>query len=144
MNPYATSATAAYADAARTTASPERLLCMVYDRLLLDLERATESLQLGQSAHPHLMHAQDIVHELLVSLDHQAWEGAGRLASIYVYLHTQLVHANIRRDQAIVSECVALVAPLRDAWHAAADRTTASTAVVDLTQPRPALTAMTA
>ena len=37
MNPYATSATAAYADAARTTASPERLLCMVYDLSLIHI-----------------------------------------------------------------------------------------------------------
>jgi flagellar secretion chaperone FliS len=143
MNPYATSATAAYADAARTTASPERLLCMVYDRLLLDLERAAECLELGQSAHAHLMHAQDIVHELLVSLDHEVWDGAGKLASIYVYLHTQLIQANVRRDRALVLECRALVAPLRDAWHADAERPTSAT-VIDLTGPRQPMTAMTA
>ncbi len=144
MNPYATSATAAYADAARTTASPERLLCMVYDRLLLDLERAAECLELGQSAHTHLMHAQDIVHELLVSLDHEVWDGAGKLASVYVYLHTRLVEANVRRDREIVLECRALVAPLRDAWHAAAERTAAPTATIDLTGPRRPMAAMTA
>jgi flagellar protein FliS len=143
MNPYATSATAAYADAARTTASPERLLCMVYDRLLLDLERAADALERSASAHEHLRHAQDIVHELLVTLDHEAWDGAGRLASIYVYLHTKLVEANVRRDLGLVAECRSLVAPLRDAWHAAAERAAAAP-TIDLTGPRAPMTAMTA
>lgn len=120
MTPYAA---AAYKDASRTTASPERLLCMVYDRLVLDLERASEALHSGASAHEHLMHAQDIVHELLVSLDQKAWSGASSLAGIYVYLHTKLVEANVRRDEALVAECHRLVTPLRDAWHAAAAST---------------------
>jgi flagellar protein FliS len=117
MTPYAS---AAYKDASRTTASPERLLCMVYDRLVLDLERASAALEEGTSAHEHLMHAQDIVHELLVSLDQRTWSGAKALAGVYVYLHTRLVEANVRRDPAIVAECTQHVVPLRDAWHAAA------------------------
>lgn len=119
MSPYA-AATGAYADASRTTASPERLLCMVYDRLVLDLERAAEALASGASAHEPLRHAQDIVHELLVSLDQGVWSGGKALASVYVYLHTRLVEANVRRDPALVAECTRLVTPLRDAWHAAA------------------------
>ena len=119
MSPYS-AAKGAYADASRTTASPERLLCMVYDRLVLDLERATEALAAGESPHEHLRHAQDIVHELLVSLDQAAWSGAKSLASVYVYLHTRLVEANVRRDEGAVAECIRLVTPLRDAWHAAA------------------------
>jgi flagellar protein FliS len=121
MTSYLTAASrSAYVDASRSTASPAQLLCLVYDRLLLDLERADANLTAGISPHMHLVHAQDIVMELLSTLDRSVWDGAQGLAGIYVYLHTQLVNANVRRDAALVAECRALVAPLRDAWHAAA------------------------
>lgn len=116
----------AYVDAARGTASPAQLLCLVYDRLLLDLERADANLAAGVSPHMHLVHAQDIVMELLSTLDRTVWDGADALAGIYAYLHTQLVNANVRRDAALVDECRRLVAPLRDAWHAAAGGVQAS------------------
>lgn len=120
MSPYLSNAAAAYTDASRTTASPQRLLCMLYDRLVLDLDRAVDALRSGESAHAHLIHAQDIVMELLTSLDTTKWDGAARLSSIYVYLHTQLVQANVKRDVAKVVECREHVVPLRDAWYEAA------------------------
>jgi flagellar protein FliS len=126
MTTYLTRAsTSAYLDASRTTASPQRLLVLVYDRLLLDLERADEALRSGTSAHSHLIHAQDIVMELNTTLDHSVWEGSKGLSSLYTYLFTQLVNANVRRDPALVAECRSLVAPLRDAWHAAANASAA-------------------
>jgi flagellar protein FliS len=144
MTAYLTRAsTSAYVDAARTTASPAQLLCLVYDRLLLDLERADANLVAGISPHMHLVHAQDIVMELLSTLDRSVWDGAQGLAGIYVYLHTQLVNANVRRDAELVAECRRLVAPLRDAWHAAAGGTLSSTvaptpnAVADITRRAP-------
>ncbi|MGE3811763.1 MAG: flagellar export chaperone FliS [Candidatus Nanopelagicales bacterium] len=110
----------AYTDAKLTTASPQKLLVLLYDRLVLDLDRAEESLAAGRSAHADLVHAQDIVMELLSSLDTEMWTGGQALASIYTYLHTQLVTANVRRDAAIVAEVRSHVVPLRDAWRQAA------------------------
>jgi flagellar protein FliS len=105
-----------------STASPQRLLVMLYDRLALDLERAHTALTEGdrQEANTQLQHAQDIVLELHSSLRVDIWDGGPRLAAIYTWLHTELVKANIRGNARIVADCLKIVEPLRDAWREAA------------------------
>lgn len=105
-----------------TTASPAKLLLMLYDRLVLDLRRAEEALAGGDrvEASSQLMHAQDIVMELRTSLDVDAWDGAAQLANIYVFVLSELVQANTKGDAAKVASCRSLVEPLRDAWREAA------------------------
>jgi flagellar secretion chaperone FliS len=105
-----------------TTASPQRLLVMLYDRLALDLERAHAALAEGDrnGARKQLQHAQEIVLELRSSLQVDAWEGGPRLASLYTWLIGELVQANIKGDRNRVSSCLQVVEPLRDAWRQAA------------------------
>ncbi|WP_454085650.1 flagellar export chaperone FliS [Georgenia sp. Marseille-Q6866] len=104
------------------TASQPQLLTMLYDRLLLDLDRAVAALESGDRAvaNEQLGHAQQIIHELRCSLDVDAWDGGPQLLEIYNYLYAELVTANVAHDAAKVTACRALVAPLRDAWHQAA------------------------
>ncbi|WP_314647755.1 flagellar export chaperone FliS [uncultured Microbacterium sp.] len=103
------------------SASPERLLTMLYDRLLVDIDRAAAAQQASDwsAAAPHLTHAQSIVAELSGSLT-DAWDGADDLRALYTYLTGRLIIANVSRDAAATAESRALVAPLRDAWHQAA------------------------
>jgi flagellar protein FliS len=75
------------------TASPAKLLIMLYDRLIL---------------------------ELRTTLDLDAWDGAAGLANLYGWLLTELIGANIKRDADRVAACRTLVEPLRDAWREAA------------------------
>lgn len=105
-----------------TTASPSALLTMLYDRLVLDLVRAEQAQLLGDRAvaNTQLLHAQDIVAELLSSLDTTAWAGGPALASLYTYLLTELIGANVSGDATRTAACRELVQPLRDAWHEAA------------------------
>lgn len=113
------------------SASPARLLTMLYDRLLLDLSQA-EAAQLGrdwQGASAKLLHAQDIITELTVSLDTKAWDGADALLGIYSYVSTALINANIHRDPALVREAITLLEPLRLSWHKAAVMQPAQAAV---------------
>lgn len=112
------------------TAGPARLLTMLYDRLLLDLDRAGTALHDGhrQIGAQHLVHAQAIVAELMSSLDVGAWDGGPRLLSIYTYLHGMLSEAAATGDSAKAQECRDLVAPLAEAWHGAADQLARSTA----------------
>ncbi|MFF5295633.1 flagellar export chaperone FliS [Paractinoplanes globisporus] len=104
------------------TASPGKLLLMLYDRLVLDLMKAEEALQANdrEQSHERLTHAQEIVLELRTSLDVEAWSGAPALANLYGYLLTELIGANIARDTDRVAACRTLVEPLRDAWREAA------------------------
>ena len=103
------------------TASPGQLLVMLYDRLVMDLTQAEETLRAGDrpTASERLMHAQDIVTELRSTLDVTAWDGAAGLAQLYAYLFRQLIKANIGADTDVVAECRGLVEPLRDAWREA-------------------------
>ncbi len=113
---------ARYLGDAVTTASPQQLLVMLYDRLALDLERAALALAAGDraEANTELQHAQDIVLELQASLDVDAWEGGARLSALYTWLVTELITANVRGDQRRVADCRKVVEPLRDAWREAA------------------------
>ncbi len=111
-----------YMDDTVTTVSPGRLLVMLYDRLVLDLQKAETEQRAGRrgAAGPHLTHAQDIVHELAATLDVEAWDGAKQLMSVYMYLITELVSANVAGDADRTAACRELVEPLRDAWYQAA------------------------
>jgi flagellar protein FliS len=116
------SARDAYVSNMTSTASPARLLIMLYDRLVLDLQRAIELGDLGEflGAGRQLMHAQEIVLELQASLRTDVWDGAAQLSGIYAWLHSELVRANVQRDVAATRACLALVEPLADAWREAA------------------------
>ncbi|MFZ5850258.1 MAG: flagellar export chaperone FliS [Actinomycetota bacterium] len=104
------------------TASPARLLVALYDRLLLDLDRAVEALRdpaPAMPAGPHLLHAQEVLLELRASLDVAGWSGGPGLAAVYAYLLRELVAANVTADAARVLACRDLVEPLADAWRRA-------------------------
>lgn len=107
------------------TASPAKLLVMLYDRLVLDLTRAEDALAADDrvAASRQLMHAQEILLELRTSLDVEAWEAAPGLANLYVFVLGELMRANVNGDGALVASCRGLVEPLRDAWREAAFKT---------------------
>ena len=104
------------------TMSPARLLVALYDRLALDLDRAAAAIGANDiaGAHNALVHAQDIVSELLNTLDFDAWPAGVHLASVYEYVIEQLITANVHKDGTIVAECREIIEPLRDAWRQAA------------------------
>jgi len=115
-------ARAAYQNNSVHTASPQKLLVMLYDRLVLDLTRAEEAARRGDhhEASSQLQHAQDIVVELRSTLRIELWDGGERLAAIYDYLQVSMVKANVSRDPDLTATCQALVTPLAEAWRQAA------------------------
>jgi len=119
---YTAQARSRYTADAVETASPARLLVMLYDRLVLDLVNA-ESFAVRRDFERmgnELQHAQDIVLELRTSLDLDAWDGAAGLSALYTWIYSELVAANVQRDPARIAACRGLVEPLRDAWRQAA------------------------
>lgn len=111
-----------FVDNSITTASPARLLIMLYDRLVLDLVRAETAQESGDrtAASSQLLHAQDIVLELVASLRVEEWDGAAGLLSVYGFIHSELVRANIEGDSLATRACRFLVEPLAEAWRTAA------------------------
>jgi flagellar secretion chaperone FliS len=104
------------------TASPGKLLVMLYDRLVIDLVQGEEALRTGdrEQARDKITHAQEIILELRTTLDLDAWSGAAGLAGLYGFLLTELIGANVARDAERVAACRKLIEPLRDAWREAA------------------------
>ncbi|HEY1134523.1 MAG TPA: flagellar export chaperone FliS [Nocardioides sp.] len=130
-NPYARNAQiAAYQTASVATASPARLLVMLYERLVADVQRALDAQQDGrlEEAHHQLVHAQEIVIELWSTLDTSVWDGAAGLGSIYSFLHNQLIMANTRKDPEITSYCLSMVTDLCTTWREAAMQASVSAA----------------
>jgi flagellar secretion chaperone FliS len=112
----------AYVDNSVSTASPERLLVMLCDRLVLDVQRAIDA-QLERNhpeAHNQLVHAQEVVIHLRSTLRVEAWEGGPGLASLYDWLHNELIRANISKDPAVTEGCLSIVTDLADTWRTAA------------------------
>lgn len=111
------------------SASPATLLTMLYDRLLVDLNRARQAQQNGewQLASENLVHAQAIITELDASLIDGQWQGSQGLRSLYAFLPKLLIDANIKRDAQLVTQAIDLLEPLRAAWHEAAAVPSAST-----------------
>jgi flagellar secretion chaperone FliS len=106
-----------------STASPARLVTMLYDRLVRDLTTAEGALASGdlEPASNNLIHAQEIVWELAAGLDPTKWSGGPALAALYQFMLGELLDANVRKDAAKVTSVRELVEPLRDAWHQAAE-----------------------
>ncbi|PZR54122.1 flagellar export chaperone FliS [Xylanimonas oleitrophica] len=111
-----------FLEATVATASPAKLLTLLYDRLVLDLHRGAESFGRGDVAEgrTHTDHAQDIVTELMDTLDVEAWPEGRRLRDVYAFLLSELLTASTDGDAARVSACYDLVLPLAEAWREAA------------------------
>jgi flagellar protein FliS len=114
-----------YVADAVATASPARLVTMLYDRLVRDLLQAEQAMREGDDANAGrlLGHASEIVLELRAALDPSAWSGGPGLAALYSYLLTELLAAHVSRDASKVAACRDIVEPLAATWQEAATLT---------------------
>lgn len=113
-----------YAREAVSTASPAKLVTMLYDRLLKDLTDAEAGLGARdiQKSHTALIHAQDIVRELSSTLDTSVWSEGEALQRLYDWVLEELLNANLSKDAAHVQNARDVIEPIRDAWHEVAGR----------------------
>jgi len=101
--------------------SPQKLLLAVFDRLRRDLDGAEEAIGAGrvEEAHHLLLHAQDLVHELDLALDTEAWDAADDLRALYRHLMALLMEANLSKSKAMVRRGLDIVIPLQESWSEA-------------------------
>jgi flagellar protein FliS len=116
----------AYVDNSVATASPTRLLVMLCERLVLDVQRALAAQEAGDlpESHNQLVHAQEILIHLRGTLRVEAWDGGPGLASLYDWLHNELIRANVSKDPQITQGCLTIVTDLAETWRTAALQTT--------------------
>jgi len=102
------------------TASPHKLIDMLYGGLKIALSDAHGAMQSGHMAAKGMAlgKALDILQNLQVSLDPQMGGSiAGNLERLYDYMGWRLTEANLKNDARAVEELLTLTESLRSAWE---------------------------
>jgi len=121
----------AYKETNIKTASPVKLVIMLYDEALRQIDTAMELMEQGDKrldrVNNAIIRAQDMVTELTVSLDFEKGGDIARnLNNIYFYFNQQLLDANIRKKPELLKPVRKLMAELRDAWQQISANSSAS------------------
>lgn len=100
------------------TASGLKLVVMLYSGAIRYLNQAKEGIQQKKldAANNNIIKAQDIISELMSSLNFDAGEIAHNLYSLYIYINRRLLEANIEKNIEIMNEVIQLLGTLKDAW----------------------------
>ncbi|MGC8782935.1 MAG: flagellar export chaperone FliS [Armatimonadota bacterium] len=101
------------------TASPARLVVMLYDGAIRFLRQGQTAMQQGdrEKQNHYLVRAQRIITELASSLDMEAGgDIAANLMALYQFMHEQLVLANLQDDVDKVQKVREMLESLREAW----------------------------
>lgn len=102
-----------------STASQGDLLLMLFDGAIRFARQSKDFMAAGklEEASAKLINTQDIINELILSLDLSIGELAHNLQQLYVYIHDLLVQANVKKDPAAVDSALGLLVELRDTWE---------------------------
>lgn len=102
------------------TATPEDLTLMLYNGAITFVKRAKQAIENKDfnKAHLHNTRVQDIVDELIITLDRK-YPISEQLLSLYDYLKRRLVDANISKDLTILEEVEGFFVEFRDTWKQA-------------------------
>lgn len=118
QNPYAQ-----YQQAQIETAPPEQLLLMLYDGAIRFSNVAKKAIEDKdfQVANTHCMKVQNILTELIVTLDMEVGgELAQNLFDLYDYMNRLSMQANLQKDPGPIDEILTHLKELRMAWAQAA------------------------
>ncbi len=104
------------------TANQIKLIVMLYDGAIRHVNHALDAFAHSHRKfdriNAHLVAAQDIISELMASLDFERGGAVAKnLFAIYTFMNRQLLEANIRKDEAPVRVVKKLLTELRDAWE---------------------------
>ncbi len=113
----------AYRQTSVKTASQGRLIVMLYDEAIKQMDIA--SLEIGKEKkeldiiHNAIVKTQDVITELMASLDFdKGGDISKNLYNLYMYFNRQLVQANINKNSRHITEVRTFMADLREAWVA--------------------------
>ncbi len=100
-----------------STASPGKLLMMLYDGLMVFLKQAKQAVQDEklEEAHTNLVKSQDILSELMGTLNMEI-PLSENLYKLYDFQKEQLVKANMEKDPELIAQVIETVDELRQTW----------------------------
>ena len=113
----------AYRQTRVKTAGQGRLIVMLYDESLRQIDIAEREMRTQgprlDTVHNAIVKAQDILTELMVSLDFEkGGDIAANLFNLYMFFNQRLVDANMTKDPAGLVEVRDMLTELRGAWAA--------------------------
>jgi len=111
----------AYKETQIKTANQGKLIVMLYDGAIKNLNLAIDTLAKKHHSYDAASNAivktQDIVAELMVSLDFEkGGEIARNLFSLYTFINNQLLNANLKKEVEPLEQIKKMLMELRDAW----------------------------
>jgi flagellar secretion chaperone FliS len=118
MTAFATASPAAYKQQSIMTATPERLVVMLYDGAIRFLFQAGAAMREEDRAtsFERLDRAEAIIDHLINTLDMSAGQIAERLEGIYVFSKRLLTEARLERDADKIDLVRGNLTELREAW----------------------------
>ena len=119
MHGQYTSPQAAYKQVAVETASPEKLLIMLYTGAIKFLKQAEIALQENnqEDVHNSLTKVQDIISELNITLDmERGGEIAVNLRELYIFYYNEVLQANLKKDGVKLVPVIEFFESFRDMW----------------------------
>ena len=109
----------AYKKASVNTLDQNKLIIMLYDGAIKNANFAVQYMESGEieKVHESLIKTKNIVTELLATLNmEQGGEIAKNLKSLYSYMFSQLIEANMEKKSEPVLTVIDLLKELRGAW----------------------------
>lgn len=109
----------AYKQTAVDTSSPQKLVAMLYSRIVLLLHQADKALEEKryEESNTVLLKVQNIISELDRTLDmDQGGEIAQNLRRLYNFYYMETVKANIKKDPAYLQPVIIFFETFRDLW----------------------------
>lgn len=102
------------------TSKPEELTLMLYNGIIKFLNQAKIFIDQKnvEKTHNAIVRAQDIITELNITLN-MDYEISKSLRSLYNFMNSRLVQANIQKDKNIIDEVLGLAEEMRDTWKQA-------------------------
>jgi len=109
-----------YKAASVQTLTPGELVVLMYEEAAASVNRAVFFINGKKlsSAHESIMRAEKIVLYLAEILDFR-YPISSELSSLYEYIHSLLVDANIRKDAKALSEAARVLTELKETWRQA-------------------------
>ena len=109
----------AYKKASVNTLDQNKLIIMLYDGAIKNASFAVEHMKSGEieKVHNCLIKAKNIVTELMATLNmEQGGDVAKNLQSLYSYMFSQLIEANMEKKTQPILVVIDLLKELRSAW----------------------------
>lgn len=102
------------------TASPHRLILMLYNGAIQFANNAVQAIQEKNIAETNkwIQKTQDIIYELLSSLNtKEGGQLARNLQNLYFYMIDRLIEANIKKDEEPLHEVIKIIQEIKSSWE---------------------------